>query len=57
MSGEAAAAWEEFCALVAAVRSRPVVRLGCWCGAAGGECAASCHAWVVRAAVLWFVGA
>ena len=51
LSGAEAAAWSALCGLVAVVRAGGSVRLACWCGGA-----ASCHAWVVRAAVLFLLG-
>jgi hypothetical protein len=56
LSGREAAAWSALCGLVSVVRAGGSVRLGCWCGPAGGACAPSCHAWVVRGAVLWLLG-
>ena len=52
LSGGEAAAWAELLRLAAVVRSGQSVRLACWCGPAGG----TCHAFVVREAVLFLAG-
>ena len=52
LSGGEAAAWAELVRLAAVVRSGQAVRLACWCGPAGG----TCHAFVVRDAVLFLAG-
>ena len=49
--GAEAKAWAELNRLVAVVRAGEAVRLACWC-----DGAPSCHAWVVRAALLFLLG-
>ena len=52
LSGGEAAAWAELVRLAAVVRAGQAVRLACWCGPAGG----TCHAFVVREAVVFLAG-
>jgi hypothetical protein len=52
LSGGEAAAWAELVRLAGLVRAGQSLRLACWCGPAGG----TCHAFVVREAVVWLAG-